>query len=87
MINEQQEGECSKLLKDLYCALDPTPKKSNICYGDSGGPMMIYHNNSWFLYGISNFLTGFSSSKCDNTRPSYFANVTNYLDWINSIIL
>lgn len=79
-------NQCSNELKDMYCALDPTSKKSNICYGDSGGPMMIYHDSAWFLYGISNFLTAFNPSECDNTRPSYYLNVTNYLKWINKII-
>ncbi|RNA07917.1 chymotrypsinogen 2-like [Brachionus plicatilis] len=77
VINQQMNNQCSKELKNLYCALDPTPKKSNICYGDSGGPMMIYHENAWHLFGISNFLTGFSAFKCDNARPSYYANFDN----------
>lgn len=76
---------CNQDLIDLYCALDFSDSKSNICYGDSGGPMMIVKNKTWYIYGIANFVTG-TPTQCNNKLPSYYIIVTNYLKWIYSII-
>ena len=31
----------------LYCAIDRN-KSSNVCFGDSGGPLMYYENKKWY---------------------------------------
>jgi secreted trypsin-like serine protease len=57
------------------------------CFGDSGGPVVIYRNNRWILIGVISFghFTKDESTKnlkCDASKPSYFVKVSSYLDWI-----
>lgn len=71
----------------VYCALDPTPRKSNICFGDSGGPLMFNLDDKWFLYGTSSFVTVHPNNfSCANSDASFFVMIPNYIDWINSFI-
>ena len=67
----------------MYCGKDPTSNSSNICYGDSGGPMMYLKNNKWYLYGVASFMLIRNDVNCDSTVPSYWAKVPSYLNWIS----
>ncbi|CAF0764475.1 unnamed protein product [Brachionus calyciflorus] len=87
ILDRKNYNICNNALADYYCALDKSGINSNICFGDSGGPMMLKINEKWYLYGLSNFLTVLNSFNifnpiCDNYRPSYFVNIFKYLDWI-----
>lgn len=67
--------------------MDPTPRKSNICFGDSGGPMMFNLDNKWFLYGTSSFVTVHPNNfSCANSDAGFFAMIPNYIEWIKSFI-
>ena len=52
-------------------------------FGDSGGPLMYFTNNRWFVYGINSY--GLTSN-CDTNFPSFFAKVPLYIEWIETII-
>jgi secreted trypsin-like serine protease len=64
------------------CALNHK-QTSNICYGDSGGPLMQYNNNKkWYIYGVSSLALAFQNYSCNPYKPSYFTKISYYLDWI-----
>lgn len=70
-----------------YCALDLSSRKSNICFGDSGGCLMYLINGKWQLFGITSIvLAQVSPRVCLNKLPSFYTIVPNYLEWIKSII-
>uniref|UniRef100_A0A1I7YHA6 Peptidase S1 domain-containing protein n=1 Tax=Steinernema glaseri TaxID=37863 RepID=A0A1I7YHA6_9BILA len=56
--------------------------KPNVCYGDSGGPLLKKDENgvTW-QYGIAHKLTSPTHSCTDGT-PSIFTRVSAYCDWI-----
>lgn len=55
------------------------------CNGDSGGPLNCQGaNGQWQVHGIVSFG---SSLGCNYYhKPSVFTRVSNYIDWINSVI-
>lgn len=55
------------------------------CNGDSGGPLNCQASNGqWQVHGIVSFG---STLGCNYPRkPSVFTRVSNYIDWINSVI-
>ncbi|EDL13404.1 chymotrypsin-like elastase family member 2A preproprotein [Mus musculus] len=55
------------------------------CNGDSGGPLNCRASNGqWQVHGIVSFG---SSLGCNYPRkPSVFTRVSNYIDWINSVM-
>ena len=72
---------------DTVCARGEDGRTST-CFGDSGGPVMLYRNNRWILVGIISFahdiidpVTG--KKRCDATMPFYFVKVSAYIDWID----
>ena len=68
---------------NIYCAMDANATRaSNVCNGDGGGPMMYYKESRWYVYGISSYVYLNSQNLCDNTRPSFYANVPFHLQWI-----
>jgi secreted trypsin-like serine protease len=64
-----------------YCLLD-TKNQSNACFGDSGGPMMYFEEDRWYIFGLTSY-GRLSNNECNNTLPSYYTKVPYYLDWIN----
>lgn len=65
-----------------YCAKDVSETKpSNICFGDSGGPMMFFKDGKYYLYGITSYMF-YNSNGCVPEEPSYYTQIPNYLDWI-----
>ena len=50
-----------------------------ICFGDSGGPLMVPYEESWMEVGISSFLV--NRDECGNI-PTAFARVTALYDYI-----
>lgn len=62
--------------------------KKSTCYGDSGGPVLAYRHDRWFLVGIISFGHDTRDSetnkkKCNASMPFYFVNVSAYYDWIS----
>jgi len=73
----------------MYCAVSNSQvHKSNLCYGDSGGPM-LYRSGSgdWYLYGVSSMAIAYSNYSCNINRPSYYTKVPYYTTWIIETIL
>nr|XP_023657674.1 prostasin-like [Paramormyrops kingsleyae] len=67
-------GKCN--LKRFICA----GESGKLVYmGDSGGPLMCYLRKSWIQAGIANFVTDCNAK----VFPAYFANVPDYLTFIN----
>ena len=67
----------------IYCAHDIV-RQSNICMGDSGGPLMYYSGGKWYLYGLTSFLSALND-RCLNTEPSFFTKVPIYVNSSNQI--
>jgi secreted trypsin-like serine protease len=66
------------------CVIDPdTNRDSNICSGDSGGPLIYYNGANWVIYGIASFgMSDNTNERCISTLPAYFTSVPFYLDYI-----
>ncbi|XP_068958044.1 neutrophil elastase [Petaurus breviceps papuanus] len=60
------------------CTLVPR-RRAGICFGDSGGPLIC----NGIVYGIDSFIRGGCGS---GFFPDSFARVSDYVQWINSII-
>ncbi|RNA13242.1 chymotrypsin-like elastase family member 2A [Brachionus plicatilis] len=72
----------------LLCVLEPEEiPNTNVCFGDSGGPLAVKKNGKWTLHGVTSYVlvnTDINGRyKCITGKPSYFVNVSKYLDWIN----
>ena len=74
---------CLGLEKTHYCLIDLSNKQSNVCNGDSGGPMMFFMNGKWHVYGVASFVFGDPVVRCDNTKPSFYTRVPSFLKWIS----
>nr|XP_022913020.1 chymase-like [Onthophagus taurus] len=76
--------ECSKFWKKgfyndtMLCAIDPTPRKSDVCYGDSGGPLMCGD----IQIGIISYSRGCGF----NNTPGVFTKVSKIKDFILNIL-
>lgn len=77
---------CNNVVKRFYCAVDPSGKKSNICKGDSGSPMMYLANGNWYVFGITGFHSTRNTNECVPEKPSFYTMVPKYIDWINVIL-
>jgi len=62
-----------------FCAFNTI--NSNICFGDSGGPLIFYNGSKWFIHGVSSYIIG-NPNMCEPKYPSYFTKVPNFLNWI-----
>ncbi|XP_055383392.1 CLIP domain-containing serine protease B8 [Condylostylus longicornis] len=82
---------CSEILKEhgaeitdkQICAGGELSKDT--CAGDSGGPLMYFDKNvyRWIAYGIVSY--GFSQCGLAG-HPAVYTNVTEYVDWIHSVM-
>ncbi|XP_074056293.1 myeloblastin-like [Macrotis lagotis] len=60
------------------CTLAPR-QRAGICFGDSGGPLIC----QGVVHAVDSFIRG----GCASQRfPDFFARVSLYVDWINSIL-
>lgn len=69
----------------LYCTVN-SKTGSNICSGDSGGPLMYFSNKKWYLYGLTSNSPSKKNGNCDNRLPSSFEKVPEHIDWIRKVI-
>ncbi|XP_073819736.1 venom serine protease Bi-VSP-like [Musca autumnalis] len=68
------------------CAKD-SERQSDTCQGDSGGPLILRSTSpegfqTAFLVGITSFGRG-----CGFDKPGVYTRVSEYLDWIESVII
>ncbi|XP_061398236.1 serine protease snake-like [Musca vetustissima] len=73
------------IVDSQLCAKD-FERQSDTCQGDSGGPLILHSQNSMgyeksFVVGITSFGRG-----CGFDKPGVYTRVSEYLDWIESII-
>jgi trypsin len=80
------------LIIDLNCAHNQTKlcafnerDESDICFGDSGTPLMLKQNNKWYAYGIASYTTlqRKNFNLCENKAPSFFTNLIFFQSWID----
>ncbi|GJQ80977.1 hypothetical protein Trydic_g4793 [Trypoxylus dichotomus] len=69
------------ILPMQLCALSLNTTRQDTCQGDSGGPMQIDSNRVVFLVGITSF-----GRSCAGPTPSVYTRVSNFVDWIESIV-
>ncbi|CAF0989964.1 unnamed protein product [Brachionus calyciflorus] len=81
--NNKSQERCYYRRYNNYCALGESDD-SNVCYGDSGGPLQYFKNGKWYVYGIASFVY-VNGKYCVNTLPSFYAAVPYYLDWIKRV--
>lgn len=76
-------SQCYNSYFTNYCAKGVSETEpSNICYGDTGGPMMFFKDGKYFLYGITSYVFLNDIGACVPEEPSFYTQVPNYLDWI-----
>ncbi|XP_006517556.1 protease, serine 47 isoform X2 [Mus musculus] len=66
--------------EEMLCAGGLSTGKS-ICRGDSGGPLICYHNSTWVLVGLASW-----GLDCRHPiYPSVFTRVAYFTDWISQV--
>jgi len=80
------DDRCTELLpwfdpsERMMCAFDEENQMVEICFGDSGGPIVYQVNDQWFLAGVTSFRFG---DVCANIGlPSVFARTSAVTSWI-----
>lgn len=80
------QRECRRSYSQLnrlhLCAAGNTGEDT--CKGDSGGPLMILYEGTYFVSGIVSGKR--ADSPCGTSVPSLYTNVYRYVDWIRSHI-
>jgi len=55
------------------------------CNGDSGGPLNCLVGGKWVVHGIASFV---SSWGCNYPKkPTVFSRVSNYIEWMDSVMV
>jgi secreted trypsin-like serine protease len=72
--------------RSVYCHIDDVGNRTGICNADSGGPVMFYYMQRWYIMGVlSHFAVdsknGFSH-ECLPHNPSFSVKVDVYAEWI-----
>jgi secreted trypsin-like serine protease len=55
---------------------------SGVCFGDSGGPLMISQNSMWIQIGI----VSFGDFNCSTDKNAAYTNIAFYINWIKTKI-
>jgi trypsin len=81
--------DCNQLIGEIYGTIGPrticaggTNLDRGVCFGDSGGPLMVPSELGWVQVGIASFLI--PRSTC-GAQPAAFARVSALLDYVQSI--
>ncbi len=64
--------------KQLCCGAVKTA--SGVCFGDSGGPLMMFNGGKWTQVG----LVSFGQGSCNTQMSAVYTKVVYYLPWIQS---
>lgn len=80
------------LIPDAHCATGPAPiepgaelcaappgQPGGVCYGDSGGPLLVRREGKWFLEGIVS--RGATEQQCAQDK-GIFTDASDYLEWV-----
>ncbi|XP_058461599.1 melanization protease 1-like [Malaya genurostris] len=71
------------LVETHICAKSATTVIRDACGGDSGGPLMAFIDENWYLVGIVSF-----GPPCGRTvLPGVYTRVTSYMNWIRDNLL
>jgi len=78
--------------KENYCLIEDTSSlDTDLCYGDSGGPMIYFDGEKWILYGVASFVVEWINDKndtaCLTDYPSYYTSVPFFLNYIQSYVV
>jgi PKD repeat protein len=81
--------DCNQIIGEVYGVISErnvcagaTDLGRGVCFGDSGGPLLVRDGAIWFQIGISSFLV--PRSVC-GSQPQAFARVSALLDYIVSV--
>lgn len=67
------------IVDSVICA---ARNNTDSCWGDSGSPLMCYHDNHWVQIGIVSL-----GYECGNSRfPGIYTNVNYFYDWMSTVM-
>ena len=70
--------------KIILCAFDEL-NYSNICNGDSGGPLIYYEDGKWFIHGLTSYSLSDPFGGCSLRDPAFFTKVSQFTKWIDEV--
>lgn len=76
-----QQSSSYAITDNMLCAGYAESYRPDTCSGDSGGPFVLKHFNSWFLVGVVSWGEGCSNPK----KFGIYTRVERYVPWIQSI--
>ena len=78
-VNPEPESECESRDNRLCVLHGKTLPPAQICYGDSGGPLILEENGKSIVIGVSSSFYG-----CRTNRKAYFTDVQKFRGFISA---
>ena len=78
-VNPEPESECERRVNRLCVLHGKTLPPAQICYGDSGGPLILEQNGKSIVIGVASSFYG-----CKTNRKAYFTNVQKFRGFISA---
>ena len=78
-VNPEPESECERRVNRLCVLHGKTLPPAQICYGDSGGPLILEENGKSIVIGVASSFYG-----CTTNRKAYFTNVQKFRGFISA---